>query len=55
MRRQTPMGRASTDLFAVLRLAFIRRCRSLDMALDEVRVLLGFKDVPRANCSDVNA
>ena len=39
----------------VLRLAFIRRCRSLDMALDEIRVLLGFKDVPRANCSDVNA
>jgi DNA-binding transcriptional MerR regulator len=26
------------------RLAFIRQCRSLDMTLDEVRVLLRFKD-----------
>lgn len=39
----------------VQRLVFIRRCRSLDMALDEVRVLLGFKDAPSANCGDVNA
>ena len=39
----------------VQRLVFIRRCRSLDMALDEIRVLLGFKDVPSANCGDVNA
>lgn len=39
----------------VQRLVFIRRCRSLDMALDEVRVLLGFKDAPSANCADVNA
>ncbi|MEO8155410.1 MAG: Cd(II)/Pb(II)-responsive transcriptional regulator [Rhizobacter sp.] len=38
----------------VQRLVFIRRCRSLDMALDEVRVLLGFKDAPSANCGDVN-
>jgi DNA-binding transcriptional MerR regulator len=28
----------------VLRLAFIRRCRSLDMSLDEVRVLLRLQD-----------
>lgn len=39
----------------VQRLVFIRRCRSLDMALDEIRVLLGFKDAPSANCGDVNA
>ena len=39
----------------VQRLVFIRRCRSLDMALDEIRVLLGFKDAPIANCGDVNA
>ena len=38
----------------VQRLVFIRRCRSLDMALDEIRVLLGFKDAPGANCADVN-
>jgi len=31
------------------RLGFIRQCRSLDMTLDEVRVLLRFKDQPRAS------
>jgi len=31
------------------RLQFIRRCRSLDMALDEVRVLLSFLDAPDRN------
>lgn len=36
------------------RLQFIRYCRSLDMSLDEVRVLLSFKDDPAANCGDVN-
>lgn len=39
----------------VQRLVFIRRCRSLDMALDEIRLLLRFKDAPSANCGDVNA
>lgn len=39
----------------VQRLVFIRRCRSLDMALNEIRVLLAFKDAPTANCYDVNA
>lgn len=38
----------------VQRLAFIRRCRSLDMALDEIRVLLRFLDQPSANCGEVN-
>ena len=37
------------------RLQFIRHCRSLDMSLDEVRVLLRFRDEPRADCGDVNA
>lgn len=36
------------------RLAFVRQCRSLDMTLDEVRVLLRFKDAPQADCGDVN-
>jgi DNA-binding transcriptional MerR regulator len=39
----------------VQRMDFIRRCRSLDMALDEIGVLLRFKDPPRANFGDVNA
>jgi Cd(II)/Pb(II)-responsive transcriptional regulator len=38
----------------VERLSFIRHCRSLDMALDEIRTLLHFKDVPSENCGDVN-
>jgi len=37
------------------RLSFIRRCRSLDMALDEIRTLLRFKDAPQENCGQVNA
>lgn len=36
------------------RLAFIRQCRNLDMTLDEVRVLLGFRDQPQADCGEVN-
>lgn len=38
----------------VERLAFIRHCRSLDMALDEIRALLHFKDAPQENCARVN-
>ncbi len=37
------------------RLRFIRHCRSLDMALDEIRALLRFKDAPHENCGQVNA
>lgn len=37
------------------RLAFIRQCRSLDMSLDEVRIMLGFSDAPTENCNEVNA
>jgi Cd(II)/Pb(II)-responsive transcriptional regulator len=36
------------------RLQFIRYCRGLDMSLEEVRVLLGFKDSPHESCGDVN-
>lgn len=36
------------------RLGFIRHCRSLDMALDEIRVLLRFKASPQDNCAGVN-
>jgi len=37
------------------RLAFVRHCRSLDMTLDEIRVLLRFKDEPQTECGEVNA
>lgn len=36
------------------RLSFIRHCRGLDMALNEIRVLLRFKDSPSENCREVN-
>lgn len=37
------------------RLAFIRHCRSLDMTLGEIRILLRFRDAPEQNCAGVNA
>ena len=37
------------------RLRFIRHCRSLDMALDEIRTLLMFRDHPDQSCGAVNA
>jgi len=42
------------DIAHADRLGFIRQCRNLDMTLDEVRVLLQFKDAPRADCGEVN-
>lgn len=39
----------------VERLSFIRHCRSLDMTLDEIRVLLRFRDAPAGNCDEINA
>jgi Cd(II)/Pb(II)-responsive transcriptional regulator len=39
----------------VERLAFVRHCRSLDMTLEEIRVLLRFRDAPQAECGEVNA
>jgi Cd(II)/Pb(II)-responsive transcriptional regulator len=38
----------------VQRLVFIRRCRGLDMALDEIRTLLRFVDQPGPDCGEVN-
>lgn len=38
----------------VARLSFIRRCRSLDMTLDEIRTLLRFRDSPDEICQGVN-
>lgn len=37
------------------RLQFIRHCRSLDMALDEIRTLLAVRDAPDQSCTTVNA
>ena len=37
------------------RLGFIRQCRNLDMTLDEVRVLLRFRDEPKADCGEVDS
>jgi len=36
-------------------LLFIRHCRSLDMALNEIRILLTFRSAPDENCREVNA
>ena len=36
------------------RLSLIRRCRSLDMALNDIRTLLRFRDAPEDNCCEVN-
>lgn len=38
----------------VERLLFIRHCRSLDMTLDEIRVLLRYRDLPEESCDAVN-
>lgn len=38
----------------VERLLFIRRCRSLDMTLNEIRALLHFNDAKEDNCAEVN-
>lgn len=40
--------------YHVERLVFVRHCRSLDMALDEIRALLRFKDSPADSCANVN-
>jgi Cd(II)/Pb(II)-responsive transcriptional regulator len=39
----------------VERLQFIRRCRSLDMTLDEIQTLLMLRDAPEQECGGVNA
>jgi Cd(II)/Pb(II)-responsive transcriptional regulator len=52
-------GRTSSNYRAytpgqVDRLNFIRRCRGLDMSLEEIRVLLVFCDQPKRHCRSVN-
>ncbi len=42
------------EAWHVERLTFIRHCRSLDMTLDEIRVLLHFKDAPEGDCQGVS-
>lgn len=43
------------DEMHLQRLLFIRRCRAKDMALDEIRQLLSFRDQPDLDCGEVNA
>lgn len=38
----------------VERLLFVRRCRSLDMTLEEIGTLLRFRDMPERDCQQVN-
>jgi Cd(II)/Pb(II)-responsive transcriptional regulator len=55
---QPPRSSGNFRLYDTLhreRLQFIRYCRGLDMSLDEVRLLLRFKDAPERDCGDVNA
>jgi Cd(II)/Pb(II)-responsive transcriptional regulator len=40
---------------AVARLSFIRRCRSLDMSLDEIRTLLALADAEEGDCQAADA
>lgn len=56
--RQAPRSDGNYRIYGpehVARLAFVRQCRSLDMTLDEIRVLLRFKDAPGVECGEVNA
>lgn len=52
---RTSANYRSYDEQHVRRLMFIRRCRALDMALDEIRTLLGCIDRPGGDCSVANA
>ena len=38
----------------VERLAFVRQCRNLDMALDEIRALIALRESPAQDCGEVN-
>lgn len=54
---QPPRSEGNYRLYGpahVERLGFVRRCRSLDMSLDEIRTLLRFKDSPDEDCDGVN-
>lgn len=37
------------------RLHFIRHCRSMEMTLEDIRLLLKFRDTPDEDCSEVDA
>jgi Cd(II)/Pb(II)-responsive transcriptional regulator len=37
------------------RLLFIKRCRNLDMAQEEIRELIRFSEHPKADCQDIDA
>ena len=55
---QAPRSQGNYRIYGaehLVRLGFIRHCRSLDMTLDEIRVLLRFKDSPGEDCGHVNA
>lgn len=54
-----PPGRTTSNYRAyqpshVARLLFVRRCRSLDMPLGDVRRLISFCDAPERHCTQVN-
>ncbi|MBI1942354.1 MAG: Cd(II)/Pb(II)-responsive transcriptional regulator [Betaproteobacteria bacterium] len=53
--RRTPGNYRSYGPHHAERLAFIRRCRSLDMSLPEIRTLLAALVRPAADCGEVNA
>lgn len=58
MLPQPPRSSGNYRLYSnthVERLLFIRRCRSLDMTLDEIRQLLQIRDTPQNDCSAVCA
>lgn len=38
----------------VERLSFVRHCRSLDMTIGEIRILLIYHDAPESKCGEVN-
>jgi len=52
---RTPNGYRAYGFAQLEQLAFIRHCRALDMALDEIRDLLRFKSQPESNCESVNS
>lgn len=54
-----PPGRTASNYRSyapsqIARLNFIRRCRSLDMSLEEIRTLLVFCEQPARHCDAVN-
>lgn len=42
------------DLPTLEQLLFIKRCRSLNLTLEEIRELLEFKEGPDVSCNDIN-